>query len=49
MKLPESWVETTVGKVVLDLQPGFAQKPGEDDVVPDRKSMFFGEQGGGTG
>lgn len=31
MKLPESWVETTVGKVVVDLQPGFAQKPGEDD------------------
>jgi type I restriction enzyme, S subunit len=31
MSLPESWVETTIGKVVLDLQPGFAQKPGEDD------------------
>jgi type I restriction enzyme S subunit len=31
MRLPESWVETTVGKIVLDLQPGFAQKPGEED------------------
>ncbi|NOU13754.1 MAG: restriction endonuclease subunit S, partial [Methylococcaceae bacterium] len=31
MSLPESWVETTVGKVVIDLQPGFAQRPGEDD------------------
>ena len=31
MSLPESWVKTTVGKVVIDLQPGFAQKPGEDD------------------
>ncbi|MDO9227016.1 MAG: restriction endonuclease subunit S [Pseudomonadota bacterium] len=31
MKLPESWVEMTVGKVVADLQPGFAQKPGDDD------------------
>lgn len=31
MKLPESWVETTVGRIVVDLQPGFAQKPGEKD------------------
>lgn len=31
MSLPESWVETTVGKVVIKLQSGFAQKPGEDD------------------
>ena len=31
MKLPESWVETTVGRIVVDLQPGFAQKPGEED------------------
>lgn len=31
MNLPESWVETTVGKVVVKLQPGFAQKPGEYD------------------
>lgn len=31
MSLPESWVETKVGKVVIDLQPGFAQKPGEKD------------------
>jgi len=31
MSLPESWAETTVGKVVVDLQPGFAQRPGEDD------------------
>lgn len=31
MKLPEGWVETNVGRVVLDLQPGFAQRPGEDD------------------
>lgn len=31
MSLPNSWRETTVGNVVLDLQPGFAQKPGEED------------------
>lgn len=31
MKLPKSWLETTVGKIVVDLQPGFAQKPGEED------------------
>lgn len=31
MSLPESWPETTVGKVIVDLQPGFAQRPGEDD------------------
>lgn len=31
MSLPECWVETKVGKVIVDLQPGFAQKPGEDD------------------
>ena len=31
MRLPDSWRETTVGNVVLDLQPGFAQKPGEED------------------
>ncbi len=31
MKLPESWVETTLGKVVVDLQPGFAQRPGVED------------------
>ncbi|NOT19575.1 MAG: restriction endonuclease subunit S [Sideroxydans sp.] len=31
MRLPESWVETTVGRIVVDLQPGFAQKPGEED------------------
>ncbi|MEZ8048079.1 MULTISPECIES: restriction endonuclease subunit S [Vibrio] len=29
MSFPESWVQTTVGTVVLDIQPGFAQKPGE--------------------
>ena len=31
MSLPEGWVETTVGRVVFNLQPGFAQTPGEDD------------------
>lgn len=31
MIFPESWRETTVGNVILDLQPGFAQKPGEED------------------
>lgn len=31
MKLPESWVETTIGRIVVDLQSGFAQKPGEED------------------
>lgn len=31
MSLPEGWIESTVGRVVVDLQSGFAQKPGEDD------------------
>lgn len=31
MRLPETWIETTVRSVVTDLQPGFAQKPGEED------------------
>lgn len=53
MRLPESWRETTVGNVVLDLQPGFAQKPGEEDdgttpqirthnVTPDGKITLEG-------
>lgn len=31
MNLPETWVQTTVRAVVEDIQPGFAQKPGEED------------------
>jgi type I restriction enzyme S subunit len=31
MKLPDSWIETTVGKVIIDMQPGFAQRPGDED------------------
>lgn len=31
MSLPETWVQTTVHAVVEDIQPGFAQKPGEED------------------
>lgn len=31
MTLPESWIKTTVRAVVSDLQPGFAQKPGDED------------------
>ena len=31
MTLPETWVQTTVGAVVDDLQPGFSQKPGDED------------------
>lgn len=53
MRLPESWRETTVGNVVHDLQPGFAQKPGEEDdgttpqirthnVTPDGKITLDG-------
>lgn len=30
MSFPTSWRETNVGNVVVDLQPGFAQKPGEE-------------------
>jgi type I restriction enzyme S subunit len=30
VRLPESWTEATVRIVVDDLQPGFAQKPGEE-------------------
>ena len=32
MKLPDSWIETTVGKVIVDMQPGFAQRPGDEDA-----------------
>lgn len=31
MTLPESWIQTTVRAVVSDLQPGFAQRPGDED------------------
>jgi type I restriction enzyme, S subunit len=31
MSLPDTWVETTVGQVITDLQSGFAQRPGEED------------------
>jgi type I restriction enzyme S subunit len=31
MTLPESWIRTTVRAVVSDMQPGFAQKPGDED------------------
>lgn len=31
MNLPETWVLTTVRAIVEDIQPGFAQKPGEED------------------
>jgi type I restriction enzyme, S subunit len=31
MKLPSTWGQTTVRAIVEDLQPGFAQKPGEED------------------
>ncbi|MBJ8497004.1 restriction endonuclease subunit S [Acinetobacter oleivorans] len=31
MNLPETWVQTTVRAVVEDIQPGFAQKPGEEN------------------
>lgn len=30
MSLPQTWIRTTVRAVVTDLQPGFAQKPGEE-------------------
>lgn len=53
MRLPETWIETTVRSVVADLQPGFAQKPGEEDegttpqirthnVTPDGKISLEG-------
>jgi type I restriction enzyme S subunit len=53
MNLPESWVQTTVRAVVEDIQPGFAQKPGEEDegttpqirthnVTPDGKISLEG-------
>lgn len=31
MNLPETWVQTTIRAVVEDIQPGFAQKPGEEN------------------
>jgi type I restriction enzyme S subunit len=53
MKFPATWIETTVRSVVEDLQPGFAQKPGEEDegttpqirthnVTPDGKISLEG-------
>lgn len=53
MSFPESWVQTTVRAVVEDIQPGFAQKPGEEDegttpqirthnVTPDGKISLEG-------
>ena len=53
MKLPSSWIETTLGKIVVDVQPGFAQKPGDEDegttpqvrthnVSPDGKFTLVG-------
>jgi type I restriction enzyme S subunit len=53
MNLPQSWVQTTVRAVVEDIQPGFAQKPGEEDegttpqirthnVTPDGKISLDG-------
>lgn len=53
MKLPETWIDTTVRAVVEDLQSGFAQKPGEEangttpqvrthNVTPDGKVSLNG-------
>ncbi|MES2257425.1 MAG: restriction endonuclease subunit S [Pseudomonadota bacterium] len=53
MRFPETWREMNVGSVILDLQPGFAQKPGEEDegttpqirthnVTPDGKISLDG-------
>jgi type I restriction enzyme, S subunit len=53
MTLPDSWIQTTVRAVVADLQPGFAQKPGDEDegttpqirthnVTPDGKISLEG-------
>lgn len=53
MRLPETWIQTTVGTVVENLQPGFAQKPGEEDegttpqirthnITPDGKISLDG-------
>lgn len=53
MSLPETWIQTTVRAVVEDIQPGFAQKPGDEDegttpqirthnVTPDGKISLEG-------
>ncbi|QVL18367.1 restriction endonuclease subunit S [Pseudomonas qingdaonensis] len=53
MNLPETWVQVTVRALVEDIQPGFAQKPGEEDdgttpqirthnVTPDGKISMEG-------
>ena len=53
MRLPETWIQTTVRAVVTDVQPGFAQKPGDEDegttpqirthnVTPDGKISLEG-------
>jgi len=53
MSLPGTWVQATVRAVVEDIQPGFAQKPGEEDeattpqirthnITPDGKISLEG-------
>lgn len=53
MSLPGTWVQATVRTVVEDIQPGFAQKPGEEDegttpqirthnITPDGKISLEG-------
>ncbi|MHC5127168.1 restriction endonuclease subunit S [Pseudomonas inefficax] len=53
MSLPGTWVQTTVRAIVEDIQPGFAQKPGEEDegttpqirthnITPDGKISLVG-------
>ena len=47
MKLPEGWVETSVASVIIDLQPGFAQKPGEEDegTIPQIRTHNINPEG----
>lgn len=32
MKFPSNWLTVRLGEVILDMQPGFAQAPGDDDT-----------------
>lgn len=47
MKLPETWVETTVRQVIIDLQTGFAQRPGEESegTVPQIRTHNISPDG----
>jgi type I restriction enzyme S subunit len=48
MNLPEGWLVTAVGKVLIDIQPGFAQRPGDENegiTTPQIRTHNIGREG----